>query len=38
MIERLFQLAKRKAGFRDRDDEAVPHTFRRPGPEQRALF
>jgi DNA repair photolyase len=38
MIERLFRLAKRKEGFVDFDDEAVPQTFRRPGSEQTRLF
>jgi DNA repair photolyase len=38
MIERLFALAKRKAGFSERDDGSVPDTFRRPGPEQSRLF
>src|SRR6478609_10625185 len=30
MIERLFRLAKRKAGFADFDDAPVPDAFRRP--------
>ncbi len=38
MIERLFRMAKRRAGFPDRDNEAVPDTFRRPGREQTRLF
>ena len=38
MIERLFDVAKRKAGFQDSDDEAVHDTFRRPGREQARLF
>jgi DNA repair photolyase len=38
MIERLFDVAKRKAGFPDSDDEPVPDTFRRPGREQTRLF
>jgi DNA repair photolyase len=38
MIERLFRLWRRKAGFVDSDDEPVPHTFRRPRPEQICLF
>jgi DNA repair photolyase len=38
MIERLFRLWRRKAGFADSDDEPVPHTFRRPRPEQVCLF
>jgi DNA repair photolyase len=38
MIERLFRVAKRKAGFADSDDEPVLDTFRRPGREQTRLF
>lgn len=39
VIERLFEVAKRRAGFPDHDpDEAVPKTFRRPGSEQGCLF
>jgi DNA repair photolyase len=38
MIERLLEVAKRKAGFSTLDDETVPNTFRRPGMEQTALF
>ena len=38
MIERLFRVAKRKAGFPDRGNERVPDTFRRPGREQTRLF
>ena len=38
MVERLFQLAKRRAGFPESDEEPVPDTFRRPGREQRRLF
>ena len=38
MIERLFRVAKRKAGFADFDDGPVPDTFRRPGREQTRLF
>jgi DNA repair photolyase len=37
MIERLFDVAKRKAGFVE-SDEDVPDTFRRPGREQGRLF
>jgi hypothetical protein len=37
-IERLFEVAKRKAGFEESDDEDVPVTFRRPGREQVRLF
>jgi DNA repair photolyase len=38
MIERLFRVAKRKAGFTESDDEPVLETFRRPGREQIRLF
>ncbi|ALA58107.1 PA0069 family radical SAM protein [Nitrospira moscoviensis] len=39
MIEWLFEISKRKAGFVEEETEAVPATFRRPGgPEQRSLF
>ncbi len=38
MIERLFDISRRKAGFPDEHDEPVPNTFRRPGAEQTTLF
>ena len=38
MIERLFQLARRRAGFDGADDELIPDTFRRPGGMQTTLF
>ena len=38
MIERLFAVAKRKAGFTESEDEPVPDSFRRPGSEQARLF
>jgi DNA repair photolyase len=38
MIERLFDLAKRKAGFPETDEEPVPDTFRRPERGQVRLF
>lgn len=38
MIERLFEMGRRKAGFPEEADDAIPHTFRRPGPEQARLF
>ncbi len=38
MIEQLFKVSRRKAGFARLDDEAVPRTFRRPGVEQALLF
>lgn len=38
LIEQLFDVARRKAGFSVLDDKAVPDTFRRPGREQATLF
>ncbi len=38
MIEQLFEVGRRKAGFPEDDDEEVPETFRRPGPQQTTLF
>ncbi|MBD0316016.1 MAG: PA0069 family radical SAM protein [Nitrospiraceae bacterium] len=39
MIQALMRLSKRRAGFAQEDDEeAIPHTFRRPGTEQFSLF
>ncbi|MDH4186190.1 MAG: radical SAM protein, partial [Nitrospira sp.] len=38
MIEQLFDVAKRKAGFPVREQELHPPTFRRPGMEQTVLF
>jgi DNA repair photolyase len=38
MIERMFEISKRKAGLSAWRDEMVPGTFRRPGVEQTALF
>lgn len=39
MIEQLFNVAKRRAGFDDEAMEAIPQTFRRPGNQgQQALF
>jgi hypothetical protein len=38
MIEQLFSVAKRRAGFTDDEAGAIPSTFRRPGVEQTALF
>jgi DNA repair photolyase len=37
-IERLFEVAKRKAGFQESIDDDTPATFRRPGREQARLF
>jgi hypothetical protein len=38
MIEQLFVLAKRRAGFVDENADAMPRTFRRLGGEQPSLF
>ncbi|NOU11174.1 MAG: PA0069 family radical SAM protein [Nitrospira sp.] len=38
LIEQLFALAKRRAGFSENDMSAIPQTFRRPGVEQGSLF
>lgn len=38
VIERLFAVARRKAGFPDEDDEPIPDTFRRPAAGQLSLF
>lgn len=38
MIEQLFSMTKRRAGFNEDDAGAVPDTFRRPGFEQATLF
>jgi DNA repair photolyase len=38
MIEQLFEVSRRKAGFSVLREEAVPTTFRRPGVEQTVLF
>ncbi len=38
LIERLFEVGYRKAGFPDDAMKPVPHSFRRPGPAQLALF
>ena len=38
MIEQLFELGRRKAGFPDREAAPVPDTFRRPGCAQPSLF
>lgn len=38
MIEQLFAVAKRKAGFEEREEGEIPHTFKRPGAVQMALF
>lgn len=37
-IQQLFDLARRRAGFDDRADEAIPDTFRRVRKGQMALF
>ncbi|MEK9141604.1 MAG: PA0069 family radical SAM protein [Nitrospirota bacterium] len=38
LIEQLFALARRRAGFTEDVTSAVPQTFRRPGVEQVSLF
>jgi DNA repair photolyase len=38
MIEQLFDVAKRKAGFPVDQEEDIPRSFRRPGMEQTVLF
>jgi DNA repair photolyase len=38
MIEQLFTMAARRAGFAGGDADPIPHTFRRPGVEQTSLF
>jgi DNA repair photolyase len=38
MVERLFEVARRKAGFASLEDATVPCTFRRPHMEQATLF
>ena len=38
MIEQLYDVARRKAGFTMLEEEAVPRTFCRPGREQTQLF
>lgn len=38
MVARLFEMAKRRAGFTDEEASPVPDTFRRPAGEQTSLF
>ncbi|MCS6897865.1 MAG: PA0069 family radical SAM protein [Nitrospira sp.] len=38
MIEQLFELARRRAGFLDEATASIPHTFRRSSCEQGRLF
>ena len=38
MLDQLFELGRRRAGFTDDEPQPVPNTFRRPGPEQGELF
>ncbi len=38
MIEQLYDVARKKSGFRMLEEEAVPCTFRRPHAEQTTLF
>jgi hypothetical protein len=37
MIEQLYEVSRRRAGFRD-EERDIPNTFRRPGGEQTGLF
>ncbi|MGH7228959.1 MAG: PA0069 family radical SAM protein, partial [Nitrospiraceae bacterium] len=38
MIEQLFEMGRRKAGFPEEKTRPIPNTFRRPGLEQVSLF
>jgi hypothetical protein len=38
MIDQLFEVSRRKAGFSELREETGPATFRRPGIEQTSLF
>ncbi|TAJ23090.1 MAG: PA0069 family radical SAM protein [Nitrospirae bacterium] len=38
MVEQLFEIGRKKAGFPEDDGRPIPYTFRRPGPEQGLLF
>lgn len=38
MIEQLFSVSRKRAGFPPEDDQPIPNTFRRPGGEQTTLF
>ncbi|HJU05336.1 MAG TPA: PA0069 family radical SAM protein [Nitrospiraceae bacterium] len=38
LIEQLFKVSRRKAGFPEREEGTVPSSFRRPGLEQTTLF
>jgi DNA repair photolyase len=38
MIEQLFEVARRRAGFDEDVEDVIPDTFRRPGGAQTALF
>lgn len=38
MIEQLFEVGRRKAGFPEDEARPIPNTFRRPGLEQTTLF
>jgi len=38
MIEQLFEVGRRRAGFPEEEDRPIPHSFRRPGGEQGTLF
>lgn len=38
VLEQLFRVAKRRAGFEDGDEDSMPNTFTRPGGCQTTLF
>lgn len=38
MIDRLYEVARKRAGFKQLDESPIPRTFRRPGQEQTTLF
>lgn len=38
MVQQLFEIGCRKAGFPPDTEDRIPHTFRRPGVEQMTLF
>jgi DNA repair photolyase len=38
LIQRLFEIGMRRAGYPEADQEEIPQTFRRPGAEQLGLF
>lgn len=38
MIQQLFEVARRRAGFDEHVEDVIPDTFRRPGGAQTTLF